>query len=312
MTETIRFDGQVAIVTGAGVGLGRSHALQLAARGAKVVVNDPGVATDGAAGQVTVANSVVEEIIGNGGEAIAHRADVSSIEDVADMVGQATEKWGRIDIVINNAGILRDKTFAKMSMDDFRKVVDVHLIGSANVTHACWPIMRGQKYGRVLLTSSSSGLYGNFGQSNYGAAKAAMVGLMNVLAQEGARDDIRVNTLAPTAATRMTEELLPDEALALLAPESISPGVLYLVSKDAPTQFILGAGAGCYAQTRIYETPGIVLLDDENTPEAVAAAFADIQSPDNQQPMPNAFSQTSKFAENAAKARGLTLSWGKE
>ena len=312
MAEAIHFDGQVAIVTGAGVGLGRSHALQLAGRGAKVVVNDPGVATDGEAREINVAHTVAASIVANGGEAIAHRADVSSADDVADMVEQTMENWGRIDIVVNNAGILRDKTFGKMRMDDFRKVVDVHLIGSANVTHACWPIMRKQKYGRVLLTSSSSGLYGNFGQSNYGAAKAAMIGLMNVLAQEGARDDIRVNTLAPTAATRMTEELLPDDALALLAPETISPGVLYLVSKHAPTRFIMGAGAGCYAQTRIYETPGVVLVGEENTPEAVAAAFADIQSPDNQQPMPDAFSQTLKFARNAARARGLELSWDKK
>ncbi len=214
----IRFDGRVAIVTGAGTGLGRSHALGLAARGAKVVVNDLGVGRDGSGASSEAAEAVVEEIKAMGGDAMAHGCDVSDEDGVIDMVQQAVAIWGRIDIVVNNAGILRDKTFAKMEMADFRKVVDVHLIGSANVAHACWPIMREQKYGRIVFTSSASGLYGNFGQSNYGAAKAAMMGLMNVLHLEGARDNIRVNTLAPTAATRMTEELLPEEAVGLLAP----------------------------------------------------------------------------------------------
>jgi len=226
------------------------------------------------------------------------------------MVAQAMDKWGRIDIAVNNAGILRDKTFAKMSMADFRKVVDVHLIGSACVSHACWPIMREQKYGRIVLTSSASGLYGNFGQSNYGAAKAAMMGLMNVLHLEGARDNIRINTLAPTAATRMTEDLLPAESLPLLAPETITPGLLYLASEDAPSRVILGAGAGSFAQTRVYETQGITLMDDENTPEAVAAAFDQIQNETNQQELTNAFEQTQKYARNAAEARGLKLDWG--
>ena len=206
----IRFDDRVAIVTGAGVGLGRCHALGLAARGARVVVNDLGVSRDGTGASSEAALSVVEEIKAMGGEAMAHGADVSDEDAVKDMVAQAMDAWGRIDICVNNAGILMDKTFAKMEMAAFRKVVDVHLIGSANVAHACWPIMREQKYGRIVLTSSASGLYGNFGQSNYGAAKAAMLGLMNVLHMEGARDNIRVNTLAPTAATRMTADLLPD------------------------------------------------------------------------------------------------------
>ena len=222
---TIRFDNRVAIVTGAGVGLGRSHALGLAARGAKVVVNDLGVDRSGSGQSSEAALSVVEEIKAAGGEAMAHGADVSDEAGVKDMVSQAMAAWGRIDICVNNAGILMDKTFAKMDMAAFRKVVDVHLIGSANVAHACWPIMREQQYGRVVFTSSASGLYGNFGQSNYGAAKAAMMGLMNVLHLEGARDNIRVNTLAPTAATRMTEDLLPKEAAELLAPETITPGL---------------------------------------------------------------------------------------
>lgn len=306
----IRFDGRVAIVTGAGTGLGRSHALGLAARGAKVVVNDLGVTTDGQGASSTAAESVAEEICAAGGEAIAHGTDVADEAGVADMVAQTMQAWGRIDIVVNNAGILRDKTFAKMEMADFRKVVDVHLIGSANVTHACWPIMREQKYGRVVLTSSASGLYGNFGQSNYGAAKAAMMGLMNVLHLEGARDNIRCNTLAPTAATRMTADLLPAEAQALLAPETITPGLLYLVSEDAPSRVILGAGAGSYAQTRVYETQGITLDGAANTPEAVAEAMDRISDAQDQEELTDAFSQTRKYARNAAQAKGLKLDWG--
>lgn len=307
---TIRFDGRVAIVTGAGTGLGRSHALGLAARGAKVVVNDLGVTTDGQAQASGSAVQVVEEIQAAGGEAVAHGADVVDAESVADMVAQAMSTWGRIDVLVNNAGILRDKTFGKMTLDDFKKVVDVHLMGSATCCHACWPIMREQNYGRIALTTSASGLYGNFGQSNYGAAKAAMAGLMNVLHIEGARDDIRINTLAPTAATRMTENLIPQDALALLAPETITPGLLYLVSEEAPSRVILGAGAGSYAQTRIYETSGITLMDEENSPETVAARFNEIGDPKGQQELQNAFEQTQKYVRNAAEARGLKLNWG--
>ena len=307
--SNIRFDGRVAIVTGAGIGLGRSHALGLAARGAKVVVNDLGVSRDGTGQSSEAAEAVVAEIIAMGGEAMTHCADVSDEDSVKDMIAQVMNAWGRIDICVNNAGILMDKTFAKMEMAAFRKVVDVHLIGSANVAHACWPIMRAQKYGRVVLTSSASGLYGNFGQSNYGAAKAAMLGLMNVLHMEGARDNIRVNTLAPTAATRMTADLLPAEAQELLAPETITPGLLYLVSEDGPSQVILGAGAGSFAETRIYETQGITLMGDENTPEAVAAQFDQIRDPKDQQQLGDAFGQTKKYALNAAQAQGLKLDW---
>ncbi|MEQ6204966.1 SDR family NAD(P)-dependent oxidoreductase [Sulfitobacter sp. HNIBRBA2951] len=306
---SISFKDRVAIVTGAGIGLGRSHALGLAARGAKVVVNDLGVSRDGTGASSEAALSVVEEIKAMGGEAIAHGADVSDEAAVQDMVAQAIDAWGRVDIAVNNAGILMDKTFAKMEMSAFRKVVDVHLIGSANVAHACWPHMRAQKYGRVVLTSSASGLYGNFGQSNYGAAKAAMLGLMNVLHMEGARDNIRVNTLAPTAATRMTADLLPPEAQEMLAPETITPGLLYLVSEDAPSQVILGAGAGSYAETRVYETQGITLMGDDNTPEAVAAQFDQIRDDTDQQQLGDAFGQTKKYALNAAKAKGLKLDW---
>jgi NAD(P)-dependent dehydrogenase (short-subunit alcohol dehydrogenase family) len=306
----ISFDNRVAIVTGAGTGLGRCHAMGLAARGAKVMVNDLGVTTDGQGASSAAAEAVAQEIRDAGGEAMAHGCDVSDEAGVADMVARVMEAWGRIDIVVNNAGILRDKTFSKMVMADFRKVVDVHLIGSANVTHACWPIMRAQKYGRIVLTSSASGLYGNFGQSNYGAAKAAMMGLMNVLHLEGARDNIRVNTLAPTAATRMTADLLPDQAQALLAPETITPGLLYLVSEDGPSRVILGAGAGSYAQTRVYETEGVTLNSEDNTPEGVAAVFDKITDEAGQEMLTDAFSQTKKYALNAAKAQGLDLDWG--
>ncbi|GAB5439079.1 SDR family NAD(P)-dependent oxidoreductase [Falsiruegeria mediterranea] len=305
----IRFDGRVAIVTGSGIGLGRSHALGLAERGAKVVINDLGVSTDGQGASSEAAEAVVAEIRAMGGDAIAHGADVSNEEQVADMVAKTMEAFGRIDIVVNNAGILRDKTFSKMTMADFRKVVDVHLIGSANVTHACWPIMREQGYGRVVLTSSASGLYGNFGQSNYGAAKAAMMGMMNVLHLEGARDDIRVNCLAPTAATRMTESLMPPEALELLRPETITPGLLYLVSEDAPSRVIMSAGAGCFAQTRVYETPGILLEGAEITPENVAAQFDQLNDGEGQEELTDAFAQTKKYARKAAEAAGLTLPW---
>ena len=308
MTE-IRFDDRVAIVTGAGVGLGRCHALGLAARGAKVVINDLGVGRDGSGTSSAAAEAVVEEIKAMGGDALAHGADVSDEDAVGDMIATALAAWGRIDICVNNAGILLDKTFAKMEMAAFRKVVDVHLIGSANVAHACWPIMREQKYGRVVLTSSASGLYGNFGQSNYGAAKAAMLGLMNVLHMEGARDNIRVNTLAPTAATRMTEDLLPAEAQELLDPATITPGLLYLVSEDAPSQMILGAGAGSFAETRVYETQGITLMGADNTPEAVAAQIGQIRDATDQQQLGDAFGQTKKYALNAARAKGLKLDW---
>ncbi|MEM8577928.1 MAG: SDR family NAD(P)-dependent oxidoreductase [Pseudomonadota bacterium] len=303
----IDFTDRVAIVTGAGVGLGRSHALGLAARGAKVVVNDLGASTDGQGTDTSAAASVVAEIEAAGGEAMAHGADVSNADQVQDMVAKTMERWGRVDILINNAGILRDKTFSKMEMSNFQKVVDVHLTGTANCCHAVWPHMRAAGYGRIVLTSSASGMYGNFGQSNYGAAKAAMVGLMNVLHLEGARDDIRVNTLAPTAATRMTEELLPPEAAELLDPATITPGVLYLVSQDGPSRAILGAGAGHFALTRIYETEGVQLGDA--TPEEVAAAWDKIADNAAQTELQNAFEQTRKFAKSAAKAKGLSLDW---
>ena len=268
--SSIRFDGRVAIVTGAGGGLGRHYALDLAARGAKVVVNDLGGARDGT-GQSDAALAVVEEIRAAGGEAIANGGDVADYEQMAAMVAEAKARWGGVHILINNAGVLRDKTFAKMTPEDFAFVVRVHLLGTALTTKACWDTFREQNYGRVLMTSSSSGLFGNFGQANYGAAKLGIAGLTRTLAIEGARHDIRVNTIAPTAGTRMTEDLFPEAAFAAFAPEKVAPGALYLVSKDAPTNVILGAGAGAFQAAYITLTPGMLLSGDDLSPEGVAA-----------------------------------------
>jgi NAD(P)-dependent dehydrogenase (short-subunit alcohol dehydrogenase family) len=263
----IRFDGRVAIVTGAGGGLGRSHALALARRGAKVVVNDLGGMRDGRCGSPEAALGVVEEIRSAGGEAIADGSSVTDAAAVTEMVGKAMGRWGRVDILVNNAGILRDKTFAKMELDDFRAVLDVHLMGAVHCSKAVWEIMRAQNYGRIVMTTSSSGLYGNFGQANYGAAKMALVGLMQTLALEGARYDIRVNCLAPTAATRMTEDLFPAEMLTLVKPEAVSPGVLALVAEDAPTRMILCAGAGSFEQAFVTLTKGAYVGDGEDAAE---------------------------------------------
>ena len=300
---TIRFDGRVAIVTGSGGGLGRCHALGLAARGAKVVVNDIG--KDGAASDS--ARKVVDEIRAAGGVAMADGADVVNFEQITAMVARAEADWGRIDILVSNAGILRDKSFAKMEMSDFDRVVRVHLTGSANCARAVWNGMRERGYGRVVFTSSASGIYGNFGQENYGAAKAAMTGLMNVLHLEGAKYGIRVNTLAPTAATAMTEGLLSPEEAALLSPESVTPAVLFLASEHAPSRVILGAGAGVFAVTRIEETQGVYLDDAERSPEAIAARWAEISGAATY-PLDNALAQTRKFAElaNLAKHRAST------
>ncbi len=272
---SINFDGRVAIVTGAGGGLGREHALALARRGARVVVNDLGGARDGSGGSATAAEAVVAEIEALGGEAIANAASVTDYAAVEAMVKAAMDKWGRVDILVNNAGVLRDKTFAKMELEDFRFVVDVHLMGAVNCTKAVWEIMRQQNYGRIVMTTSSSGLYGNFGQANYGAAKMALVGLMQTLAIEGQKNDIRVNCLAPTAHTRMTEDLGAALPLEHLGPELVSPGVLYLVSDNAPTRCILGAGAGGFERAYVTLTQGIRAVG-EDAPEQVEAQFAAI------------------------------------
>jgi NAD(P)-dependent dehydrogenase (short-subunit alcohol dehydrogenase family) len=272
---TMRFDGRVAIVTGAGGGLGREHALALAKRGAKVVVNDLGGARDGSGSSASAAEAVVAEIAAAGGEAMANAASVTDHAAVEAMVAAAMAKWGRVDILVNNAGVLRDKTFAKMEMDDFRFVMDVHLMGAVHCTKAVWDIMRDQNYGRIVMTTSSSGLYGNFGQSNYGAAKMALVGLMQTLSIEGAKNDIRVNCLAPTAHTRMTEDLGARLPLELLGPDTVSPGLLHLVSEDSPSRCILTAGAGGFERAYVTITQGIRAVG-EDAPEQVAARFAEI------------------------------------
>jgi NAD(P)-dependent dehydrogenase (short-subunit alcohol dehydrogenase family) len=295
----INFEGQVAIVTGAGNGLGRSHALALAERGAKVVVNDLGGARDGSGASSAAADEVVALIKANGGDAFAHGANVANFDEVEDMVKQTMEKWGRVDVLINNAGILRDKTFAKMDLADFKLVMDVHLMGSVNCTKAVWDIMREQNYGRIVMTTSSSGLYGNFGQSNYGAAKMAVIGLMNTLVIEGHKNDIRVNALAPTAATRMTEDLMPAEVLAMLTPEAVTAGALTLCHKDSPNRFILAAGAGGYAQASMFETDGIFLPESEQTTDIIEAARNQISDTSNQKALQSGSGQGEKFLGKA-------------
>ena len=270
---SIDFKGRVAIVTGAGGGLGRLHALALARRGARVVVNDLGGARDGSGASMSAAASVVAEIVAAGGEAIANGASVTDVQAVNAMVAQAMDAWGRVDVLVNNAGILRDKSFAKMTLDDFRLVVDVHLMGAVHCTQAVWPIMTAQKYGRIVMTTSSSGLYGNFGQANYGAAKMALVGLMQTLAIEGAKHDIRVNCLAPTAATRMTQDLLPPAVLEALRPEAVVPAMLVLAAADAPTRTILCAGAGSVEAAHITLTSGQWIGLGDEAPERLAAVL---------------------------------------
>jgi NAD(P)-dependent dehydrogenase (short-subunit alcohol dehydrogenase family) len=278
---TISFKDRVAIVTGAGGGLGRAYALELARRGARVVVNDLGGARDGT-GHSDAAASVVAEIEAAGGSAMANGASVTELEQVEAMVAAAAEKWGRVDILINNAGILRDRTFAKMEMADFRAVVDVHLIGSANCTKSVWETMRGQGYGRILMTSSSTGLYGNFGQANYGAAKLGLAGLAKTLSLEGAKYGVRVNTIAPTAATRMTEDIFPPDMLSLFNPDNVVPAALYLVSDDAPTNMIVGAGGGVVQAAYVTLTPGYALPDGRRTVEEVAANWDKVASRDGE------------------------------
>ena len=265
----IRFDGKVAIVTGAGGGLGRQHALELARRGAKVVVNDLGAAVDGSGGSSEAAHEVVEEIKAAGGEAIVNGSSVTDDAGVAHMVQQTLDAWGRIDILIANAGILRDRSLSKMEIADFELVLDVHLMGTVKPTKAVWEIMRGQNYGRIVVTTSTSGLYGNFGQSNYGAAKMGIVGFMNTIKLEGQKHNIHVNAITPTAATRMTEGLLTPELAERLKPEYVTPGVIYLASDEAPTGVILTAGAGAFALARIYETEGVYLGESGLSAEAV-------------------------------------------
>lgn len=270
---SISFEGQVAIVTGSGNGLGRSHALQLAARGAKVVVNDFGGARDGTDGSSAAAEKVVAEIIEAGGDAMANGANVTDWTQVQNLVSEVMDKWGRIDVLINNAGILRDKSFGKMDIVDWDAVVDVHLNGTAYCSRAVWNIMKEQNYGRIVNTTSTSGIYGNFGQANYGAAKDGVVGLMNTLHIEGGKNNIHINCVAPTAATRMTEDIIPEAMLAQIAPEAVTPAVLYLASKDGPSRTIMLAGAGCYAVAKLLESDGLYIPEADRSPETIAAQF---------------------------------------
>jgi len=305
---SIRFDDQVVIVTGSGNGLGKSHALEFARRGARVVVNDLGGARDGSGGGSAAAEEVVAQIKEEGGDAIANGANVADFPQVESMVSQALDKWGRVDVLVNNAGILRDKTFAKMDLADFQMVVDVHLTGSVNCTKAVWEQMREQQYGRIVMTSSSSGVYGNFGQTNYGAAKMGVVGFMNTLAIEGQKYGIKVNSLAPVAATRMTEDLMPENVLSLLQPEAVTPAVIFMASEDAPTRQIIAAGAGVFAKVVIQETPGVFLAESDRDAEHVAAAWQQISAAEGQVELQAGGEQTVKFMTKAAKELGIDLS----
>lgn len=299
------FSGKVAIVTGAGGGLGRAHALALAERGVRVLVNDMGGSVNGTGADEGPAADVVAEIRLRGGVALVDRSDVTDQAAVQDMVRRVLEEWGRIDILINNAGILRDKSFAKADLSDFRKVIDVHLMGSVHCTKAVWPHMVSQQYGRIMMTTSASGIYGNFGQSSYGSAKSALVGLMNTLAIEGVRHGIRVNALAPTAATRMTRGLIEEDATTALTPESISPGALYLVSEDAPTKTILAAGGGVFAIARMEESAGVFLPPEARSLEMIAERWAEISDMSASVVTGSAFDQTARYIEivNAATVR---------
>ncbi len=292
--------GRVAIVTGAGGGLGRAHALELARHGARVIVNDLAGADYGAG-----ARAVVAEIRAAGGEALLNLGDVTRAEDMVLMASQAVTAWGRIDILVNNAGILRDKSFAKMALDDFRRVLEVHVMGAANATKAVWTQMQEQQYGRIVMTTSSSGLYGNFGQANYGAAKMALVGLMQTLALEGAKRNIRVNCLAPTAATGMTDGILPPEALALLAPERVSPALIPLCVEEAPTRMILLAGAGSYEAAHITMTQGVHLPDTATAGEQLCNLLEAVHDRAGEQVPAEGWAQYQLELQKAAAAKPL-------
>ena len=294
---TIRFDDKVAVVTGAGGGIGKEHAIELAKRGAKVVVNDLGGSVDGS-GASDAANEVVELIKSEGGEAIANGASVTDLEAVKAMVAQTMEEWGRIDILVNNAGILRDKSFHKVSLDDFNLVMDVHFQGSLNCTHTVFPIMREQEYGRIIFTSSSSGVFGNFGQTNYGSAKMAMVGLMNTLKIEGQIKTVFSNSITPVAYTRMTEGLIPEDFGKNLQPEFVTPAVIYLASDNAPNGAIMAAGAGVFSRIFIHETMGVSLgMGEDMTPENIQANWDKISNMEDARALQNGGEQTLKFFE---------------
>lgn len=303
----IRFDDRVVIVTGAGGGLGREHALQYADRGAKVVVNDYGGDVSGSGASSKPAEAVANEIKAHGGTAIFHGADVTNADQVKDMVDLAIATWGRVDILVNNAGILRDVSFAKMTPQTFKMVEDVHLTGTAICTLAVWPYMRAQSYGRIVMTTSASGLYGNFGQSNYAAAKMGVIGLMNSLVIEGRKYDIRVNAIAPAALTRMTDGLTPEPLKKLTAASAVSPAVLLLTSDDAPNRTILAAGAGSYSRVYVLETEGIYLSDAERTPEKLLDVFAAISDKNTLTEYQDVIAQSNVGLRRAAHAAGIDL-----
>lgn len=288
-----QLEGRVAVVTGAGAGLGRSHALELARHGAQVVVNDMG----------TAANDVAKEIIMSGCQAIAFQGDVARYEDMETLTSIAIDTYGRVDVLVNNAGILRDRSFAKMSLEAFREVLDVHLMGAVHATKAAWPHMQAQNYGRIVMTSSSSGLYGNFGQTNYAAAKMALVGLMRSLSHEGARYDIRVNCLAPTAMTAMTQGLLPDDAADAFTPERVSKGLLALVNESAPSGMIMLAGAGSFEAAHITMTQGVHLENDETMAQDVSQRLSEIVDPDGQVIPDQAWQQSQHELAKARQAK---------
>jgi NAD(P)-dependent dehydrogenase (short-subunit alcohol dehydrogenase family) len=295
---TIDFKGKVAIVTGAGGGLGKSHALELARRGAKVVVNDLGGSVDGSGGSSDSADQVVKEILKLGGEAISNGSSVTDDKGIKLMIDQTISEYGRIDILINNAGILIDKSFSKMEISDFEKVLSVHLIGSVKATKSVWEIMKEQNYGRIIVTSSSSGLYGNFGQTNYGAAKLGLVGFMNTLKLEGQKYNVHCNALTPVAYTRMTSNLMPPEAEKLLTPGSVTPAVIYLASENAPNGIILCAGAGVYSVSKIMESDGLSLGLDA-TAEDIVKNWDKISDFSNAKPFSMGGEQTGKVFEKA-------------
>ena len=295
---TISFEDKVVIITGAGGGLGRSHALEFAKRGAKVVVNDLGGSVDGSGGSSEAANNVVKEITDAGGTAIPNGSSVTDDTGVKNMIDQTMDEFGRIDILINNAGILRDKSFSKMTMEDFTLVTDIHLMGSVKPTKMVWEIMKEQNYGRIVMTSSSSGLYGNFGQTNYGAAKMGVVGLMNTLKLEGAKYNIKCNALAPVAGTRMTEDLMPGEVLDQIQPDHVTPAVTYMVSEDAPTGVIMSAGAGVFARVFVHETMGVNLGTGEDmTAENIAEKWDEISDMKDARPCYQGGEQSQKIFE---------------
>lgn len=299
--KQMRFDGRVAIVTGAGGGLGRAHALELARRGARVVVNDLGATLDGSGGSSAAARAVIDEITAAGGEAIANGSSVADAAGVERLIEETLDAFGRLDILVNNAGILRDRSFGKMSVEEFDSVLDVHLRGAALTTRAAWPAMQARGYGRVVFTTSSSGLYGNFGQANYGAAKLGLVGLLNCLKLEGPKDGIHVNAVAPIATTRMTESLFPAQLHRLFDPALVTPAVLLLASQGAPNGEIVCAGAGHFTRAQMVESRGVT-LGAAASPEALLAAWNDLVDMRGAEPLEEGARQTEKFSLAAMSA----------